>query len=124
MYFLGSGADLVVLQTAAGPDNPCWIEGRCLSYGVGFAYLLWQNLLRDLLGVAPSTPTPATSEALRSATRRMCPDRFADVYPYLARLLSLPLEPEYEVVRDPGPCSGPPGPGQKGVRLDSASKLR
>ena len=86
--------------STADTGAPRWVEGRCLSYGAGFAYLLWQSLLRDLLGVEPSAATEVTSAALLSTVRRLCAGRFDVVYPYLARLLSLPLEPEYAVVRN------------------------
>jgi predicted ATPase len=69
-----------------------WIEGRCLSYTTGVSYQLWLDMLRGWLDVAPDTPPIAVRETLRERVQALCPDRLDDVYLYLGRLLSLPLE--------------------------------
>ncbi|MFZ5916409.1 MAG: ABC transporter substrate-binding protein [Chloroflexota bacterium] len=73
-----------------------WVEGRCLSYGASIAYLLWLDILRGLLSVAADATPTAVREALLQQTQTLCPDRFDQVFPYLARLLSLPLAPKDE----------------------------
>ncbi len=73
-----------------------WVEGRCLSYGVSIAYLLWLDVLRGLLGVTLKDPPLAVRDVLREQVQSLCPERFDDVYPYLGRLMSLSLEAEYE----------------------------
>jgi ABC-type oligopeptide transport system substrate-binding subunit len=74
-------------------DKPvAWVEGRCLSYGHSVAYLLWLDVLRALLGVSLEDAPPAVLERLQERVQAACPDRFDDVYPYVARLVSLPLE--------------------------------
>ncbi|MCP4540904.1 MAG: AAA family ATPase [Chloroflexi bacterium] len=88
----GTGAITAPLQ---------WVEGRCLSYGSSIVYLLWLDMLRGLLGTAVDAAPTAVRDALREQTQTLCPDCFDDVFPYLARLMSLPLEAEDEaVVRD------------------------
>jgi len=75
-----------------------WVEGRCLSYGASMAYLLWLDVVRGLLDMtkedAPSTLAGMLQEQLQS----VCPDLSEKVYPYLARLLSLPLSVEEEAL--------------------------
>ena len=75
-------------------STPAWIEGRCLSFGASIPYLLWLDVLRSALGVTLDDPPEIVVERLRTWVQDLCPDRFADVYPYLARLMSLPLEAE------------------------------
>jgi adenylate cyclase len=69
-----------------------WVEGRCLSYGTSVAYLLWLDVLRGLLGITPEAPCAQVRDALRERVKVLCPESFEEVYPYLGRLLSLPLE--------------------------------
>jgi len=69
-----------------------WVEGRCLSYGGTVAYLPWLDMLRGLVGVAADAPPVAARDALRERVRALCGDRAEEVYPYLGRMLSLPLE--------------------------------
>jgi ABC-type oligopeptide transport system substrate-binding subunit/class 3 adenylate cyclase len=69
-----------------------WVEGRCLSYGASIAYLLWLDVLRALLGVTLEDAPQGVRERLRQRVQAVCPDHFDDVYPYLGRLMSLPLE--------------------------------
>ncbi len=73
-------------------STPAWIEGRCLSFGASIPYLLWLDVLRSALGVTLDDPPEIVVVRLRTWVQDLCPGRFADVYPYLARLMSLPLE--------------------------------
>jgi class 3 adenylate cyclase/tetratricopeptide (TPR) repeat protein len=75
-----------------------WVEGRCLSYTTNVAYQLWLDMLRAVLGVAPDAPSSAVRDALRERVQALCPERFDEVYPYLGRLLSVPLEAQEEVI--------------------------
>jgi ABC-type oligopeptide transport system substrate-binding subunit len=73
-----------------------WVEGRCLSYGSSIAYLLWLDLLRGWLGVTAEDAPSDVGVALRAEVEAQCPDQFEEVYPYLAALMSVPLETEME----------------------------
>ena len=73
-----------------------WAEGRCVSYGASIAYHLWLDMLRGLLGVGPEAPAAAVQPRLQERVRALCPDSQDDVYPFLARLMSLPLGEETE----------------------------
>jgi class 3 adenylate cyclase/tetratricopeptide (TPR) repeat protein len=83
------------------PESPSqsplgWLEGRCLSYGKSTAYLPWLDVMRGLLGIAGEHTPSDAGELLCKRLQALCPDNADDVYPYLARLLSLPVRPEEE----------------------------
>src|SRR5579859_3005868 len=76
----------------ADPARLRWAEGRCLSYGQGLAYHLLIDLLRSVIGVPAAAGEPETRAALQTLTDDLFGDSALDVYPYLAHLLSLPLD--------------------------------
>jgi class 3 adenylate cyclase/tetratricopeptide (TPR) repeat protein len=78
------------------PPGVQWIEGRCLSYGTSTAYHLWLDVLRGVVGMSAEDQPLADRDTLRQQVRNLCPDHYDEVYPYLARLMSLPLEDEVE----------------------------
>lgn len=69
-----------------------WVEGRCLSYATSSAYQVWRDILHTWLGTAPDAAPAATVNTLHQRVLAVCPDAFNDVYPFLAWLLSLPLD--------------------------------
>lgn len=75
-----------------------WIEGRALSYGGSLAYMPFQEVLRAALGAVQEDNPQALRERLRERLRALFPHRFAEVYPYLGRLLTVPLEAEFETM--------------------------
>jgi len=80
------------------PRTVRWVEGRCLSYGSSIAYLLFQDILRNLLGVAATDSPVHVRTRLRQWAEGLCPDQVADLLPYLARLLLLPQEERDELL--------------------------
>ena len=86
-----------------------WVEGRCLSYASATGYHLWLDMLRGLLGLPPDTAPGTARDLLREWVRRQWPDRYDDVYPYLAWLMSLPLEADVEAALR--------GLGSKGLKV-------
>jgi len=80
------------LAMAHEPALMQWLEGRCLSYGTSLAYLLWLDVLRNWLGVTAEDSLEQVREALRQQAAALCGDTFESIFPYLARLLSLPLD--------------------------------
>jgi len=85
---LRSNPHVVPLQ----PRPVQWVEGRCLSYGTSIAYLLWLDVLRGLLGVTVEDAPQQVREKLRERVAALCGESSAGVFPYLARLLSVPLD--------------------------------
>jgi ABC-type oligopeptide transport system substrate-binding subunit/class 3 adenylate cyclase len=73
-----------------------WVEGRCLSYGASISYLLWLDVLRGLLGVMAEDQPQDVRAALEEWVWALCPERFDEVYPYLCRTMSLPLDDAIE----------------------------
>jgi class 3 adenylate cyclase len=71
---------------------PLWAEGRCLSYGQGWAYHLLVHLLRSVLGVTESADEPETRAALLTLSQDLFGESWRECYPYLAHLLMLKLE--------------------------------
>jgi class 3 adenylate cyclase/tetratricopeptide (TPR) repeat protein len=69
-----------------------WFEGRCVSFGGSAAYSLWVELLRSVMGLATETSTASARDVVHQRVDSLCSAYPQDVYGYLARLLSLPLE--------------------------------
>jgi len=92
----GIGKSRLVAEVRNGAPHLRWVEGRCLSYGSSIAYLLWLDLLRRLLAVTVPDAPRDEGAALRMQVETLCPNQFEQVYPYLAALMSVPLEPEAE----------------------------
>lgn len=69
-----------------------WIEGRCLSYATSTAHHLSTDVLRKLIDVPANASEAEVQAALRRSVETYCSAHFADVYPFLAHLLSLKLE--------------------------------
>jgi class 3 adenylate cyclase len=76
----------------SGENQVTWVEGHCLSYGQGMAYHLLVDVLRCLIDVSSTSPQVEVSQALERLVTDQPDLNFMDVYPYLAHLLSLPLE--------------------------------
>jgi class 3 adenylate cyclase len=83
------------LESVAG-DRVTWLEGRCPSYGGELLYWPFVEMLRDWLGVAEGDAEVAVRTRLRARMGLCLGTRLDDLFPYLARLLSLKLEPDVE----------------------------
>ncbi|HNT74708.1 MAG TPA: tetratricopeptide repeat protein [Anaerolineae bacterium] len=83
-------------ETPAGAVAPasapplCWIEGRCVSYGASSAYMLWLDVLRELLGLTPDYSSESAQDGLAQELSRIFPDTAAQIAPVLAHLLTQP----------------------------------
>lgn len=89
-WVLGSGS------SGAGPEIR-WAEGRCYSYGVSVPFSLVVDLTRSLLDVPSTLPEGEVKAALADKIREISesnPEFLEDVYPFLAHLLSLSLDPQ------------------------------
>jgi hypothetical protein len=68
-----------------------WAEGRALSYAAGMSYWMARDVLYGLLKVKADTPPTEIETALRESIEKALPKKVADIYPYLGRLLEVPL---------------------------------
>jgi class 3 adenylate cyclase/tetratricopeptide (TPR) repeat protein len=103
-YFVHRGALLSMAQAGGeAPSRPAssltWLRGRCRSYHQGWPYSMWIDLLTDWL-IQCGAHRAQSKEESRDALRRECralwgDDEFVEHYPYIATLLSLPLEDEF-----------------------------
>jgi len=84
----GLGKSRLIAETRAlTPVNVTWAEGRALSYAAGMSYWLARELVLSLLNVPADTALAEIAAALK---RNLNGD--PAVYPYLARLLELPMD--------------------------------
>lgn len=88
-----------VLSSASGSQDHQvhWAEGRCYSYGVSVPFNLVVDLTRSLLDVPASLPEHEIKTALQEKVGGLASGDSSlvhDVYPFLAHLLSLMLDPE------------------------------
>ncbi len=80
----------------AEPREPLtWLEGRCRSYSQSSPYSMWRDLLQRWLGRRDGEQNTETRDRLYRLTEVLWGDQLVDYYPYLATLLSLPLEETY-----------------------------
>jgi class 3 adenylate cyclase/tetratricopeptide (TPR) repeat protein len=80
-----------------GPDglsplDLTWLQGRCRSYDQSSPYSTWLDLLRDWLGMREGESKEETRDLLHRQAELLWGDHLAEHYPYLATILSLPLE--------------------------------
>ena len=95
-YFAHRGALLAEAQTTALDTAALtWLRGRCRSYSQAWPYSMWLDLFRDWLGMQPEDSQAEMAARLRRQAEALWGDGFAEHYPYLATLLSLPLEEEF-----------------------------
>jgi class 3 adenylate cyclase len=84
--------------TEAGRDQPdaraVWIEGRSVSYGRNLPYHLLIDLVRSMLAIPFGAPEAEARERLDDGLAKLLADDAADIAPYLAHLLDLPLRPD------------------------------
>jgi ABC-type oligopeptide transport system substrate-binding subunit/class 3 adenylate cyclase len=71
-----------------------WLEGRCVSYGESMPYWPFRDLLRSWLGMLADDPEMRVRITLRRRVGDLFGDRTLEIYPYLAALLGVELEPE------------------------------
>lgn len=82
------------LRQRAVSERCTWLEGRCVSYGESLPYWPYRDLLRNWLDVSPTDPDLRVRVKLRRKTDEVFDGHGADVYPYLATVMGLTLEPE------------------------------
>ena len=71
-------------------------KGRARSYDQSQPYGMWQDLLRNWLGIRQDEPQETTRDRLRKQAEVLWQDQMVGFYPQLATFLRLPLESAYE----------------------------
>jgi class 3 adenylate cyclase len=79
-------------NAAAAPAT--WIEGHCVSYGRNLPYHLLIDLVRSTLHISFIAEDAEARAQLDRELASLVGEEAADVAPYLAHLLSLPLKPD------------------------------
>jgi predicted ATPase/class 3 adenylate cyclase len=72
------------------------LRGRARSYDQSQPYAMWQDLLRNWLGIRKDESQEKTRDRLRQQVETLWREEMAEYYPDLARFLTLPLEPALE----------------------------
>jgi len=97
----GIGKSRLTAELAAQVENapaahgrPVWLEGRCVSYGEALPYWPFRDLLRRWIGVSVDAPELRVRVALRRNLEPLFGELTPEIYPYLAGLLDLTLEPD------------------------------
>ena len=84
----GLGKSRLIAETRALlPAKVTWAEGRALSYTTGMSYWLAREILLSLLGAKAEASQSEIAAALRNSLNGQ-----AVFYPFLARLLELPMD--------------------------------
>jgi class 3 adenylate cyclase/tetratricopeptide (TPR) repeat protein len=76
-------------------SNAIWIGGRGASHLEGMSYYFANGILDHLIGAQPNAGLEEINIALISLVRKVLPDHFDQVYPYLARFRDLPVSAPY-----------------------------
>ncbi|MGE5222422.1 MAG: AAA family ATPase [Omnitrophica WOR_2 bacterium] len=80
---------------AQGSKTLTWLQGHCRSYEQAWPYMVWIDTLQNWLGIHLDDPREDQLARLRQKCEGLWGDNFEKYYPYLATLLSLPLEDVY-----------------------------
>jgi predicted ATPase len=92
---MGKTRLLAELHSSA-PLEVEWLQGSCVSYGAQASYLPIIGLLREWLGVGENDADLAVRTKLRARLETLLGSAAENVLPYLARLLSVQLDPSSE----------------------------
>src|SRR5437868_5477566 len=83
----GLGKSRLIAETRALlPANVMWAEGRALSFTAGMSYWLARGIVLSLLNVKPEAAQSEVAAALQKSL-----DGQSEIYPFLSRLLELPM---------------------------------
>ena len=84
----GLGKSRLIAETRALlPANVKWAEGRALSFTAGMSYWLAREIVLSLLNVKPEAAQSEIAAALQKSLNGQ-----SEIYPFLARLLELPVD--------------------------------
>ena len=84
--------EALLAETDSAFRSLVWLWGQCHSYEQTWPYSMWLDMGRRWLGVREAEPSIEFRERLRQRCEALWGEQMAEYYPYLARMLSLPLE--------------------------------
>ena len=88
----GLGKSRLIAETRALlPANVTWAEGRALSFTAGMSYWLAREIVLSMLNVKPEAAPSEVAAALQKSVGGQ-----SEIYPFLARLLELPMDAPME----------------------------
>ena len=90
---IGKTRLLAELRERAG-HRVTWLEGRCFSYGTRLLYGPFIQMLRGWVGVEDGEAELSVRTKLRAKLSLLPASEIPDVFPYLARLLAVRLDPD------------------------------
>ncbi len=78
------------------PKEVVWMRGTCRSYQQSWPYSMWLDFLQRWLAMEPEEAGEKVLSRLRKQCELFWGSEFESYYPFLAALLSLPLEKNYQ----------------------------
>ena len=87
----GIGKSRLLAELRALTPGATWIEGKCVSYGRTVPYHLVLDVVRSMLGLPIGAQETEIRSRLEARLDELLGDEAADVIPYFANLLGLPL---------------------------------
>ena len=91
----GLGKSRLVSEARAFSNSVVWAETRALSYAETTSYRMARDLLHSLLGTSADEDLVKIENCLRESVSKVAPDDFAKVYPFLGRMLEIPLDQKW-----------------------------
>lgn len=82
-----------IRRYATERTNCTWLDGRCVSYGESLPFWPFRDLIRSWLEIGATEPELRARTKLHRAVDKLFPSSPTNVYPYLATILGLKLEP-------------------------------
>ena len=86
----GVGKSRLIAEALHSADIE-WAKGRSLAHTEGMSYWMARDLLRSLVGLKADTPADEMRAILQRSIEGTLPESADNVFPYLARLLEIPL---------------------------------
>ena len=86
----GLGKSRLIAEALQEADV-AWAEGRALSHTAGMSYWVARDLLHAMLAMKSNATPEEIEKALRTNVEQIAPKKHSDLYPYLARMLEVPL---------------------------------
>ena len=91
----GLGKTRLVSEAHAFSGPAIWAETRALSYAETTSYGMARDLLHALLHTSADKSAAKIDNSLRGSISEIATDDFTRLYPYLARVLEIPLERQW-----------------------------